>query len=321
MSALKEGLREVDQLLTQQIDNSQYDPHQSHNERREIRRKYRKLTETIAEKRRELSRQDDGDTLYHYLDKANVLFADVRNVQEAVLDSKLLTITSDINSQKARNIKLGTENEVNIDKVVQKVITASKRGLHHVEDERLDWEYIGKTACIFGKRAHTMDFLLGPLAVEHKQNKRGKVNRLVKNKEDLVTPARLEEGDIQKQENETSNNVNNIYRILAEIGPINYFKFVTNPESFSQTVENIFYVSFLTRNSVVNIDTTSGQPILSVKNAPNIQSVEDIVEKKQVIMGISIEDWQNIIETYKIDTSIIPTRQNKANAASDKGWY
>lgn len=72
----------------------------------------------------------------------------------------------------------------------------------------------------------------------------------------------LQESDIQQQENETLKNVNAIWRILDERGQTNYFQFVTNPESFSQTVENIFYVSFLIRNGVAEIDDSSGQPLL-----------------------------------------------------------
>lgn len=73
----------------------------------------------------------------------------------------------------------------------------------------------------------------------------------------------MQQGDIQNQDNETSNNVNGIYNILSEVAPINYFKFVTNPASFPQTVENIFYVSFLSKSGVVEIDDSTGEPILS----------------------------------------------------------
>jgi hypothetical protein len=115
----------------------------------------------------------------------------VKNPQEAVLDSKFLTASAEINAQKAKNITIGDEHEVNIDEFVGKVITASKDGTNHRDDECMDWEFLGKRASTFGKRAHTMDFLLGPLEVERKQVKRGKVSRLVKNKEDLVEPAKV----------------------------------------------------------------------------------------------------------------------------------
>ena len=74
---------------------------------------------------------------------------------------------------------------------------------------------------------------------------------------------KLQEGDIQASENDTANSVNSIYRILHERGPTNYFELVTNPTSFSQTIENIFYVSFLIRNAVASIDDSSGEPIIS----------------------------------------------------------
>ncbi len=54
-----------------------------------------------------------------------------------------------------------------------------------------------------------------------------------------------------------------IFDILGEKQPINFFEFIINPESFGQTVENLFYLSFLVRDGKVNIDDESGQPILS----------------------------------------------------------
>jgi hypothetical protein len=57
-----------------------------------------------------------------------------------------------------------------------------------------------------------------------------------------------------------------IYDILEQRQPINFFEFIINPESFGQTVENLFYLSFLIRDCKVCIDDESGQPILSKYN-------------------------------------------------------
>ena len=45
-------------------------------------------------------------------------------------------------------------------------------------------------------------------------------------------------------------------------GPMNFFEFVINPDSFSQSVENIFYLSFLIRDgkAKIFIDEKDGQP-------------------------------------------------------------
>jgi hypothetical protein len=165
------------------------------------------------------------------------------------------------------------------------------------------------------------DSRLGPLMVERKQIKRQKTTRITRNKEDLVEPAKLQQSDIEKQDNETSNNVNAIYLELTKHEPINYFKFITNPESFSQTVENIFYVSFLVRNAVAQIDTSSGQPILTTRASPNTEDSTEIINKKQIIMGLDIGEWKAIIETYDIEDTIIPTRRRNTDVGGSNKWY
>lgn len=293
---------------------------------------------THTENRKELVAQGDGKKLYNTIAKTNVLFESgkwpsfsktmdlsqhthtlVKNPNEAVLDSRFVRTIADIHKDKTKNVNFGAENEVNLDEVVAKVVSFANQAREN--SRHLDWEHVGQHACTFGKRARTMDFMLGALGVQRKQIKRTQNARVVKNKEDLVQVAKLQSEDIEKQENETAKCVNNIFNVLKEKGPMNYFKFVTNPSSFSQTVENIFYVSFLARKGIAGIDVSSGQPIISVHQAVNVESLEDVVSKKQIIMGITIQEFNAIIETYNITSSTIPTRQKQAAVASGSGWY
>ncbi|KAI8379116.1 Nse4 C-terminal-domain-containing protein [Radiomyces spectabilis] len=309
------------QTLERERDANKYNPRQNKDERREIRQLYRELITKTEESKRDLT-DAANNGLIRTLEKANALYSKVRNTQEATLDSKLLVLSAGLGAQKARNLRLDHQ-LFNIDEFVSKIKTLGRTAEADLDDDNeshLDWKCIGIRAIQYGKRARTIDFMLGPLSVERKQRRVTRQVRLVKNKEDLVQPTMLREEDIQQQENETSNNVNQIYKILDEQGPMNYFEFITNPEAFSQSVENMFYVSFLIRNGVAEIDDSSGQPMLGTRAPPTTDELANNLLKKQIIMSLDIPLWKEIIDTYGIQTSVIPTRASRQEMAPGK-WY
>jgi hypothetical protein len=51
--------------------------------------------------------------------------------------------------------------------------------------------------------------------------------------------------------------------VLEQVEKINLFKLVINPESFAQSVENIFYLSFLIRDAKVAFEISKlGEPVV-----------------------------------------------------------
>ena len=58
-----------------------------------------------------------------------------------------------------------------------------------------------------------------------------------------------------------SSNLLAVYSILCECGSVPFYHFITDPQSFSKTVENMFYVSFLIKEGKVRMffPTIGGQ--------------------------------------------------------------
>lgn len=162
----------------------------------------------------------------------------------------------------------------------------NSRGNRHVEreeeedgptDDAMDWAYLGREAAFKGnKRPATTDFLLGPLSVTKKvrvfKTRRAGLKR---DNANLVRPV-----EVTQDENTEAGNgsgtmaalVKGIYELLKDVfikfpeyqeGGLNLFKFVVNPESFGQTVENIFYLSFLVKDGFVALtEDDNGLPVL-----------------------------------------------------------
>ncbi|CAB4409846.1 unnamed protein product [Rhizophagus irregularis] len=303
-----------------------YNPDQSKDEKRWLRKEYRNLINTTEENRLEYLRPE-SEGLIQNIRKANSLNRKVKNTHEATLDARLLVLTCNLGVQRARRMKLDN-NSFDIDSYISKLITfMGGRQMDNDSDEHLElnWEAVGRLASRFTNRVPTSDFMLGPLSIETKEREKKIRHSLNKDKNSLKEPEQLKEKDIERQENETTRNVKMVFDILGENQPINFFEFIINPESFGQTVENLFYLSFLIRDGKVSIDDDSGQPILMLCQPPTSENYAEGLIKKQLVMEIDMNMWQELIEVYEINESVIPTRFKKiitlAQLVSYKEFY
>lgn len=160
------------------------------------------------------------------------------------------------------------------------------------DGDAFDWGYLGRKACLpCSLRPSVPGFLLGPLSVQKRARKATQRRaRLPKHDpRNVVRPEELKELDVEQSkrsnlkdicttvqknlvehssraaarvEEEVTDEMSDgdIQRLMrrhriADNGGVPLFDFVVNPKSFGQTVENLFYVSFLIKEGRISIDS------------------------------------------------------------------
>ncbi|RXW21648.1 hypothetical protein EST38_g4217 [Candolleomyces aberdarensis] len=251
-----------------------FDPDQDPEEQREVRQNYRALNRRVKEQQANPNDYTAEDIL-RGVQEADQLFDKVKQPQEATLDSHFLLIASNVGAQKARAMKSGS-GTFDVDDFISQLVTymgggkgvADENIERHLDgddaiDTPLDWAKIGRKAMAKSRRAPAIGFMLGPLSLEQKKRVIARRSKQEKSNEEARRPQELKEEDIQRSENETVKNVGQIEELLSEEGQINLFRFIINPDNFAQSVENMFYLSFLIRDGKVALETTEeGEPII-----------------------------------------------------------
>lgn len=174
----------------------------------------------------------------------------------------------------------------------------------HDEGDEMNWEYLGRRVCFPNNvRPPVSGFLLGPLSVQKRVRQQTQRRERLKKQDprDAVRPEELQSKDIERVENANlTSQCKNIAALLdatqnerearvrddatedmteeqivalmhkhgiAINGGVSFFEFVVNPRSFGQTVENMFYVSFLIRDGQAGI-LTDGDGLPTLRKSP-----------------------------------------------------
>ncbi|KAF3072976.1 Non-structural maintenance of chromosome element 4 [Trichoderma lentiforme] len=228
------------------------------------------------------------------------------------------------------------------------------------EGDMMNWAHLGRFACLpYIRRPALPGFLLGPLSVEKKARKAAKRNAPFRpNSLTETRPEILNVDDLAKKENDLTvicgKILQQLYKVQADTqqtvadlitddmddeettrimhqhglrstGGIDLMRFVVNPKSFGQTIENLFYASFLIRDGRVEIDFDEhGLPALAPvdRESDDTAAIRQATSKHQAILSMDMETWRDIIDTMGIKEPMIEHRPElTVSGPGARGWY
>lgn len=219
------------------------------------------------------------------------------------------------------------------------------------QGDTMNWEYLGRNACfLYNSRPCLSSFLLGPLSVQKKvrQQTQRKAREARSQNTQATRPTELGAEDLENQESASLTVVcTEIARLLlnaqekgsenaekefselvdgateeeaaeilrhnnmADNGCVPLFNFCVNPRSFGQTVENMFYVSFLIKEGKVGLDFDGkGLPTLGIAAARSVAERQES-QRNQAVFTLDFDTWEDITESFGIERCIIPHRKDE----------
>ena len=174
------------------------------------------------------------------------------------------------------------------------------------DGDMLNWAYFGQFACLpsIGRPA-VQGHLLGPLSVEKKARKITKrsapfrINQLAETRPEVINAEELTKQDndlavicgkvLQRLQRIQTKLQEEVYDLITEdmeieeqirlmhqlglrsTGGVDFMRFVINPKSFGQSIENMFYVSFLIKDNKVRIELDDdGLPSVGKLNSAKV---------------------------------------------------
>uniref|UniRef100_K9IK38 Non-structural maintenance of chromosomes element 4 n=1 Tax=Desmodus rotundus TaxID=9430 RepID=K9IK38_DESRO len=292
---------------------------------RNIRKQYRQLIHNVQQNREDIV-NTASDSLTEALEEANVLFDGVSRTREAALDAQFLVLASDLGKEKAKqlNSDMNYFNQVAFCDFLFIFV-----GMNWMEDDERNelsgcddnialsfWETVHKEATSWTLRAETFHFIFGSFksqssAPKHRSEYHKKAHRMEENGD---MPTKLRRLDLSSNQEATEKEVERILGLLQTYfrkypdTPVSYFEFVVDPKSFSRTVENIFYVSFIIRDGFARIRLDQDRlPILEPININQVGEGSDPSShgRKQGVISLSLQDWKNIVATFEISEAMI----------------
>ncbi|UJR22490.1 hypothetical protein I4U23_025543 [Adineta vaga] len=293
-----------------------------------VRLDYRQFIDDLNTNR-QLYTSPDNDELEKKIDQVDKAFAKVKMPREGVLDASTLRTISNLASVRIRAVDEagGLDRAYEFARKCEKILSKLVGNANEFYEIFGNFHHILPAPCLMNGRLPTKLFTN---EYHEKQKQRAKPVRQQKLTQEELERTRTRPEEVKEFNSElgeqTIKQIMHIKRCLveryksADCSPIDYFEFVIDPASFAKTVENMFHVSFLIKEGFVNLfqddvslpalEPTSKAMNRTANSNSSTQADESTERANQMIMSITMDEWEQLIEVYDIVEAQIPPKNN-----------
>jgi len=314
--AQPEGFGDEGGLDHDMEDGEEGQTNQSDAEKRQVRKKLREMHDKLTQHKDKFTAGEDTEEFAALLQEANQILNSVKGTQEAIEDAKMFKLLC----QSVREMSEDTntnEKKFHSDEYCSHL----GRSMNTAQDNhmglqvtRLQLVSLGEKLSLKFRRTPTMTFVLGAIDTEPPESadRPAKQKKMKTEYREKVATKTVIHEKSQANEQKTDKLVNSTRKLLElayrQNGkkPVSYFEFVIDPESFGNTVENMFHVSFLVKQRVCRLsiheetDLPILEPVLGGK-----PGIEEEKAKNQAVISISYQDWEELKEALDITDATI----------------
>ncbi|KAK9069208.1 hypothetical protein SSX86_013324 [Deinandra increscens subsp. villosa] len=275
-------------------------------ERRVLRSRYLAVKNLISDKRDDITRTD-SDKFNSIIDEVESLHQLVQKPREQVADAEALL---DITNTLMTSVKAQSNEGLTAGDFVSCVLKNFGQLGGGGDDIRnsVRWKDIGIAVSNVFLKCDGCCTMLGPMNSEVKQRKVATQRRQSRPTE----KARPEElaASTTEQKTDTDKNMATMFNVLRKNRNVKLENLVLNRNSFAQTVENLFALSFLAKDGRAEIKVNEeGCHLVSPRNAPAANAVASKeVSYTHFIFRFDFRDWKLMLESVTDGEELMPHR-------------
>ncbi|XP_078151819.1 nse4, component of Smc5/6 DNA repair complex [Carex rostrata] len=287
-------------------------------DRRQLRSRYLAMKNLINDEKDDMVKAD-STKFENIITEVESLHQFVQNPREQVADAEALL---DIASTFLTSVRSQSSEGITPSDFVTALLNKFGQTNNPLNDEiespvTFNWTDLGYSVShvfMAGSGCCTMN---GPMNTEVKQRKVVNQKPRASRPKESTCPEELG-GKEEETKTDTDKNMLAIFEILRRKKSTRLEHLVLNRNSFAQTVENIFALSFLVKDGRVEILVSkSGHHLVSPRNAPAASAVATgEVSYSHFVFRLDFKDWKQMKEMVEPGEELMPHRNRPIDIAN-----
>ncbi|KAK9986649.1 hypothetical protein SO802_031600 [Lithocarpus litseifolius] len=288
-------------------------------ERRFLRSQYLAVKALISDERDDITRADSDkfDSIFY---RVQTLHDSVQQPREQVADAEAL---SDIASTLLTCVRAhNSEGITPSDFVTCLLKQFGQQSGPSTSTENagnaIFWTDIGLAVSHVFRRCSGCSTMIGPMNTELKQRKTPVQRKRVRHTES-AQPEQFEDAGAEERI-DTDRNMLTMFNILKKDRSVRLENLVLNRNSFAQTVENLFALSFLVKDGRAEIKVDEKNcHIVSPKNAPSATAVASgAAAYSHFVFRLDFEDWKLMTCSVGVGEELMPQRKQLKTSSNSE---